>query len=41
VNAGEIAQRAADGVTIAERVRHARVAAVEGAIKNYVTEDKV
>lgn len=41
VNAGEIAQQAEDGVTIAERVRHARVAAVEGAIKNYVTEDKV
>jgi len=37
VNAGEIAQQAIDGVTIAERVRHARVAAVEHVVKHHAT----
>ncbi len=37
VNAGEIARQAVDGVTIAERVRHARVAAVEHVVKHHAT----
>ena len=39
VNAGEIAQQAADGVTIGERVRQARVAAVAQVVKSHATED--
>jgi tRNA nucleotidyltransferase (CCA-adding enzyme) len=39
VDAGEIARQAADGATIAERVRQARVAAVEQAVKHHATED--
>ena len=38
VNAGEIAQQETDGATIAERVHHARVAAVEQVVKHHATE---
>jgi tRNA nucleotidyltransferase (CCA-adding enzyme) len=40
VNAGEIAQQETDGATIAERVHHARVAAVEQVVKHHATEGR-
>jgi len=40
VDAGKIAQQETDGATIAERVHHARVAAVEHVVKHHAMGDK-